>query len=126
VAGLLMLLAMVHSVGALGSVSLGLSRNGLGPALAAGGLALVIGVGEVVCAVQMTRGRAWARVVAAGLAALMLLWLTMAPWAPGTLTVVVFGAWLAVGALLAHPKTSRFFDAMATPAPPAALIQAAA
>jgi hypothetical protein len=118
VAGLLLLLAMIHSAGALGSLSLGLDQNGVGRAMVAGGLALVIGIGETVCAVQMTRGRAWARVAAAALGALMLVWLTMAPWAPGVLTVVVFATWLAVGALLAHPKTSRFFDAMAGPAPP--------
>jgi hypothetical protein len=118
VAGLLLLLAMVHSVGALGSFSLGLDQNGLGRAIIAGGLALAIGIGETVCAVQMTRGRAWARMVAAGMGALMLIWLTMAPWTPGVLTVVVFVAWLAVGALLAHPLTSRFFEAMAPREPP--------
>jgi hypothetical protein len=83
----------------------------------AGSLALIVGVGEVVCAVQVSRGKAWARVVAASLGLLVLLWLTMAPWSPGTLTVVVFAAWLAVGALLAHPLTSRFLAATSgTPA----------
>jgi hypothetical protein len=108
VAALLLFLAAIHSVGAIGSVSLGLARGGVGPALVAGLLALAIGVGEIVCAFQVSRGRSWARLVAAGLGALMLLWLTMGPWSPGALTVVVFAAWLMVGALLAHPLTSRF------------------
>jgi hypothetical protein len=57
--------------------------------------------------------------VAAGLGGLMLLWLTMGPWSPGALTVVVFMAWLAVGALLAHPRTSYFLAAHAPAGQPA-------
>ncbi|MDR2253557.1 MAG: hypothetical protein LBD97_06840 [Bifidobacteriaceae bacterium] len=112
VAVLLVALGVIHAAGALGSLSLGLAQNGLGRAMVAGALALAIGVGETVCAVQVRRGRAWARFASACLAALMLLWLTMAPWSPGALTVVVFAAWLAVGALLVHPLTSRFFAAV--------------
>jgi hypothetical protein len=110
VAVLLLMLAMIHSVGALGSLSLGLGAPG-SRAVVAGVLALVIGIGETVCAVQVTRGRAWARLAAAGLGALMLLWLTMAPLSPGALTILVFATWLGVGALLVHPMTSRFFEA---------------
>jgi hypothetical protein len=116
VAALLLIMSMIHAVGAVGSVSAGMARNGAGPALLAGLIALLVGVAETVCAIQVTRGKAWARIVAAGLGALVLLWLTMAPWSPGVLTVLVFTAWLAVGALLAHPVTSRFF-ADAAPAP---------
>jgi hypothetical protein len=112
VAVLLAALAVVHALGGLGSLSLGLDGRGIGSAVIAGGLALIVGVAEVVCAVQVTRGRSWARIAAAALGLLVLLWLTMAPWSPGTLTVIVFAAWLAVGALLAHPLTSRFFDAV--------------
>jgi hypothetical protein len=111
VAVLLLVLAMLHGLGALGSLSWGLRERGIGAAVVAGLLALTVGVAEVVCAVQMTRGRAWARVAAAGLGLLVLVWLTMAPWSPGALTVVVFAAWLAIGALLAHPLTSRFLSA---------------
>jgi hypothetical protein len=109
VAVLLLILSMIHSVGAVGSVSSGVARNGLGPALLAGLIALMVGVAETVCAIQVSRGKAWARIVAGGLGALVLLWLTMAPWSPGALTVVVFVAWLAVGALLTHPLTNRYF-----------------
>jgi hypothetical protein len=111
VAALLLILAMVHGLGALGSLSLGLHGRGIGSAVIAGSLALIVGVGEVVCAVQVSRGKGWARVVVASLGMLVLLWLTMAPWSPGTMTVVVFAVWLAIGALLAHPLTSRFFAA---------------
>jgi hypothetical protein len=119
VAVLLLVLAMIHSVGALGSFSLGTAAGGIGRAIAAGVLALLIGIGETVCAVQVTRGRAWARLAVVCLGALMLVWLTMAPWPPGLLTVVVFAAWLLIGALLAHPLTSRFFAALAQAPPPA-------
>jgi hypothetical protein len=111
VAVLLLVLAMVHGLGALGSLSVGLHGRGIGSAIVAGTLALIVGVGEVVCAVQVSRGKAWARIAAGSLGLLVLLWLTMAPWSPGRLTVVVFAAWLAVGALLAHPLSSRFFAA---------------
>ncbi|MDR1393064.1 MAG: hypothetical protein LBJ62_03725 [Bifidobacteriaceae bacterium] len=113
VAALLLLLAMIHSVGALGSFSLGLGNQGVGRAVVVGVLALVIGIGETVCAVQVTRGRAWARLAAGSMVGLMLIWLTMAPWSPGLLTAMVFAAWLAIGALLVHPLTSRFFAATA-------------
>jgi hypothetical protein len=63
--------------------------------------------------IRFTRGRSWARFAAAGLGLIVLLWQTMAPWSPGALTALVFAAWLAVGFLLAHPLTSRFFAAVA-------------
>jgi hypothetical protein len=115
VAALLLFLAMIHSVGALGSLSLGLDAGGAGRAVVGGVLALLIGAGETVCAIQVTRGRAWARLAVICLGALMLLWLTMSPWSPDALTIAVFVAWLIIGALLAHPLTSRFFAAVPSP-----------
>jgi hypothetical protein len=114
VAALLLGLAVVHGLGALGTLSWGLNQSGIGSAVIAGALALTVGIGEVVCAVQVTRGKSWARVGAAALGGLVLLWLTMAPWSPGTLTVAVFAVWLVIGALLAHPRTSRFLAATAS------------
>jgi hypothetical protein len=112
VAVLLAVLAVVHALGALGSLTSGLAGSGIGQALTAGALALIVGIGEVICAVQVSRGRSWARIAAIALGLLVLVWLTMAPWSPGTLTVLVFGAWLAIGALLAHPLSNRFFAAL--------------
>jgi hypothetical protein len=109
VAAILLVLAMLHGIGALGTLSLGLEGNGVGSAIVVGILALVIGVGEIVCAVQVTQGKSWARATVIALGCLMLVWLTMAPWHPGLLTVAIFAAWVAVGALLAHPLTSRYF-----------------
>jgi hypothetical protein len=120
VAVLLLFLAMIHSVGALGSLSLGLGAGGVGHAVLAGALALMIGIGETVCAIQVTRGRAWARLAVVCMGGLMLVWLTMAPWTPGALTIAVFATWLAIGALLAHPLTSRFFASVTRTAPAAA------
>ncbi|MDR2378309.1 MAG: hypothetical protein LBD70_02610 [Bifidobacteriaceae bacterium] len=118
IAALLLVLAMVHGLGALGSLSLGLNGRGIGSAVVVGLLALTVGVGEVVCAVQVTRGKAWSRVVVGALGLLVLFWLTMAPWSPGSLTVAVFAAWLIIGGLLAHPLTSRFFaDTRPAPTP---------
>jgi hypothetical protein len=125
VAALMLVLAMIHSLGALGTVSLGAAREGLGRAVLVGVLALLVGVAETVCAVLVVRGKGCARIVAVSLGLLVLVWLTMVPWSPGVLTVMVFAAWLAVGVLLAHPMSSRFFAAAATEPGPITWLDAA-